>query len=123
MDIKPIQSGMPLANNAAMQRLMQQKPTAEAGKLAEAKKLKELANDFESVMVHKLMQEMQNSIPESGLFNDSATKQYQSMFWMFLSKQVSGQGGIGLADQLYKDFCKHADIDPEATKPTMESLQ
>jgi Rod binding domain-containing protein len=48
----------------------------------------------------------------------------QSMFWMFLSQDVADKGGLGMADQLYKEFCRMAELDPKATDaPTVEHLQ
>jgi flagellar protein FlgJ len=82
------------------------KPTSE--------QLKQVAQDFEGVLLEKLMQEMQNTIPDSGMFSGPGMKQIQGMFWSFLSEQVAQNGGIGLADSLYRDLCLSAGVDPEA---------
>lgn len=75
--------------------------------------LKKVARDFEGVLIEKLMQEMQNTIPESELFSSAGMKQIQSMFWSFLSDQVAQNGGIGLAQNLYRDLCRSVGVNPE----------
>jgi Rod binding domain-containing protein len=94
-----------------------------AAKSEQAQQLHEAAQNFEAVLLHKLMEEMQNTIPEGGLFDSPAMKQLQSLFWMNLSDVVAEKGGIGLADQVYKDFCQAAGIDPQADRPRLECLR
>lgn len=73
---------------------------------AKEKQLREAARDFEGVLVNTLMNEMQKTVGESGLFENSQTKQIQGMFWQFMSDEVANKGGIGLADQLYREFSR-----------------
>jgi len=59
------------------------------------------------------MQEMQKTGPESELFSGAGMEQIQSMFWSFLSEEVSRNGGIGLAQSLYRDLCRSAGVNPD----------
>lgn len=67
---------------------------------------KQVARDFESVLIYQLMKTMRATIPESGLFDDSTRAQFQDMFWQFLSQDVSGNGGIGLWKNIYAQMSK-----------------
>lgn len=80
-----------------------------------AAQLKKVAQDFEGVLLEKLMQEMQNTVPDAGMFNSAGRKQIQGMFWSFLSQKVAEGGGIGLARSLYRDLCLSAGVDPAGT--------
>ena len=67
----------------------------------EDERKKKIAKDFEGVLLNKVMDEMQNSVPESGLFEDETSKQTQSLFWMYLAQDVASKGGFGLWKQIY----------------------
>ena len=67
----------------------------------EDERKKKIAKDFEGVLLNKVMDEMQNSVPESGLFEDETSKQMQSLFSMYLSQDVAAKGGFGLWKQIY----------------------
>jgi peptidoglycan hydrolase FlgJ len=64
------------------------------------------AKDFESVLVQKLMEEMKNTIPESGLTEDGASKQMQDLFWLYMGQTVGQQGGLGLWKQMVRQLQK-----------------
>lgn len=66
--------------------------------------LVEAAKDFESVLLHKLMEAMGETIPDGGLLTSNASKQYQGMFWSFLARDVADKGGLGLWQDVYKQF-------------------
>ena len=66
--------------------------------------LRRAAKDFESILLHKLLQEMKNTIPESGLAGSGATKQLQGLFWSFLARDLADQGGLGLWKDLYAEW-------------------
>jgi peptidoglycan hydrolase FlgJ len=65
---------------------------------------KKVAKDFEGVLINKVMDEMQNTIPDSGLLEDETSKQTQSMFYMFLSQDVAAKGGFGFWKQIYEQM-------------------
>ncbi len=72
-----------------------------AGSAIEDERKKKIAKDFEGVLLNKIMDEMQNSVPESGLLEDETSKQTRSLFWMYLSQDVASKGGFGLWKQIY----------------------
>lgn len=104
------------AQQASLERARQIRSAAEAKAHAESpERIREAAKGFEEVLLQKLLDEMQKTIPDGGLFDSSATQQVQSLFNMMLAKHVAKAGGIGLADQLYGDFCRMANVEPEPT--------
>ena len=75
----------------------------EASKLShtsEEKKI-QVAKDFESILLNKLLGEMQNTVGSWGFEKDSAFKQVQGIFSMFLSRDIANNGGIGLWRDIY----------------------
>lgn len=90
---------------------------------SDMKQVEKLAQDFEGVLLNKMMDEMQKTIPDSGMLSSAATKQTQGMFWMFLSQSLSEQGGIGLSKQLTRDFSKMANISQPTPEPKTECLK
>ncbi|HUT02243.1 MAG TPA: rod-binding protein [Phycisphaerae bacterium] len=68
------------------------------------KALRQAAKDFESVLLHRVLQEMKNTIPESGLTGSGATKQLNGLFWSFLARDIANQGGVGLWKDLYAQW-------------------
>lgn len=66
--------------------------------------LERAAKDFESVLLQKLMEEMKDTIPDSGLLDSGVTKQVQGIFWDHLAQDIARQGGIGLWKQLYTQW-------------------
>jgi Rod binding domain-containing protein len=70
------------------------------GKSEEEKK--QIAKDFESVFVSKLLDEMKNSIGEWGFEKDGASEQVDGMFWMYLARDIADRGGFGLWKDIYK---------------------
>ena len=67
------------------------------------------AKDFESILLHKVFEEMQHTVPKSGLLDDSATEQVQGIFWMNLAQDVAAKGGVGLWKQVYRQMQRTAD--------------
>lgn len=95
----------------ALQRLGGPRPAGGRDALVQA------AKDFESVLLHKLMEEMQNTIPDSGLLGDGAMEQLQGMFWGFLARDVADKGGIGLWKDLYEQWAAPAGSADGASAP------
>jgi len=72
------------------------------GEPSEAK-LKKLAKDFESVLLTKLFDQVQESIGGwDSEEQDGTSKQVQGLFWMHLSQDVADKGGIGLWREIYE---------------------
>jgi len=74
-------------------------------------KKKQIAKDFESLLINKLLDEMKNSIGDWGLEKDGASKQIQGIFWMYLSQDISDNGGMGLWKEIYQTMNDFNDED------------
>lgn len=105
------------------QLLQAQRLTSNGPQPTEIKKIEKLAQDFEGVLLNKMMDEMQKTIPDSGMFSSAATRQVKGMFWMFLSQSLAEKGGIGLSKQLTRDFIKMANLSQPAPEPKTEHLK
>ncbi|HPC94895.1 MAG TPA: rod-binding protein [Sedimentisphaerales bacterium] len=77
---------------------------ADAIRRASDEQKKQLAKDFESVLLTKLFEEVKNSIEDSGFDDDVASDQVHSMFWSYLAQDVANKGGFGLWQDLYQQF-------------------
>ncbi len=65
-------------------------------------KKKQVAKDFESVLLDKLLEEMKNSITDWGLEKDAASKQTEGKFWLYLGRDIANNGGLGLWKEIYQ---------------------
>lgn len=81
------------------------------------KKKKQVAKDFESVLLNKLLEEMKNSIVDWGLEKDAASKQTEGIFWQYLSRDIANNGGLGLWKDIYQFL-----TDIEQTNPIQQSV-
>jgi flagellar protein FlgJ len=94
-------------------------PTAQAG-ARENERLKGACEDFESIFVDFMLQQMRRTVPQNDLFGGGRAEQiYTSMMDSELAKSISRQRGLGLADQMYRQLIDKADgkeiKDPEKT--------
>lgn len=69
-------------------------------------KKKQGTKDFESVFIHKLLEEMGNTIGDWGFEEDGASKQVQGIFWLYLARDIANNGGFGLWKDIYKSLTK-----------------
>ncbi len=76
--------------------------------VAAAKDAEKAAKGFESVLLHKLMESMQRTIPDSGLLNNGITKQIQGIFWFYLAQEMADAGGVGLWRDIYQQMTNQA---------------
>ena len=83
-----------------------------AGAAAMDPRAVKVAKDFEAVLLNKLMEAMQATIPESGLVEDGTSKQVQSIFWSYLSQDAADQGGMGLWKDIYRQLERGAGETP-----------
>jgi peptidoglycan hydrolase FlgJ len=68
-------------------------------------KLEKACNDFESLFVKYMMQQMRETIPQNGLFGHSqAEKIYTGMLDDEVAKSVSHGRGLGLAKAMYEQM-------------------
>ena len=87
-----------------------------AGETSDSKKV-QVARDFESVFLTKLLDEMKNTIGQWDDEEDAASQQVQGLFWMYLARDIADKGGFGLWKDIYQ-FLK----DTDRLKATAESL-
>ena len=69
--------------------------------VSEAKK-KQLARDFESVFINKLLDEMKNTIGDWGDEKDGVSKQIDGIFWLHLARDLADNGGFGMWKDIYQ---------------------
>ena len=83
---------------------------------SEARK-KQVAKDFESVFIGKLLDEMKNTIGEWGLEKDAASRQLEGIFWLYLARDIANNGGFGMWKDIYRFL-----TDSENNSPPTELL-
>ena len=81
--------------------LLEQLDKSRLNSISEEKK-EQVAKDFESVLLTKLLDEMKNSIVEWGLDKDATSKQIQGIFWLYLARDIANNGGLGLWKDIYQ---------------------
>jgi len=94
--------------------LLGQIDASNLNKASDAKK-KQIARDFESILLNKLLGEMQSTIGDWGFEKDSPCQQIQGIFYLFLARDVANNGGIGLWKGIY-EFLTNADHTNTAEK-------
>ena len=96
MPIEPVLQSMPL-----------EQPSTIDGASEERKK--QIAKDFESLLLNKLLDEMKNTIGDWGFEKDGPSKQIQGIFWLFLAQELANNGGLGLWKDIYQ-FVSNTDL-------------
>ena len=74
---------------------------------------KQISKDFESVLLTKLFDQVQESIGRWDLEEDGAAPQVQGLFWFYLARDVADKGGFGL----WKDIYEHLPMMDGAPNP------
>lgn len=90
--------------------------TAGAGGLSE-EKAKQVAKDFESLVIGKLFDQVEETIGGWGFEEDGASGQVQGLFWQYLARDVADKGGFGL----WRDICKSL-LDTQRADAAAESV-
>lgn len=76
-----------------------------AGSQNNPEKTKQLAKDFESVLLSQIVNSMKDTISSlNGDDEEAGSGQVKDMFWMCLSREVGDKGGMGLWKDLYQFF-------------------
>jgi Rod binding domain-containing protein len=71
--------------------------------------LMQAARKFEGLFIHQMLKAMRNTVPESGLFDSFAMKQYESMLDEEIAQEMAKHKGLGLADTFYHQFKRLAE--------------
>lgn len=90
-----------LAENAARSNLLESRFEEDAKKASES---------FEAVFLFEVLQSMYADVKPGAFGGGSAEKIYQSMMNEEVAKAVSKQGGIGLADAVYRQIMKSQEL-------------
>lgn len=78
--------------------------TAGAGP-AGTEKTEQLAKDFESVLLTRIVDAMKETIGKSGFeAEDAASDQVHGLFWLYLARDIADKGGFGLWKDLSRFF-------------------
>ena len=71
-------------------------------------KLKEACKQFESIFINYLLKSIRATVPDGGLFQKGVAYDIVlSMHDQALAEDISQNGGIGLAQQLYEELSKY----------------
>lgn len=94
-------------------------PLADPGKIDHLpdEKKEQTAKAFESVLIQKLLDGMGRTVGEWGFAKDGASGQVDSIFNLYLARDIADNGGFGL----WKDICRFLG-GSEQTTTTSESL-
>ncbi len=65
-------------------------------------KKEQVAKNFESILLGKLLDEMKSSIGNWGFEKSPASEQIQGIFWLYLSSHLADNGGLGMWKDIYK---------------------
>jgi Rod binding domain-containing protein len=73
-------------------------------KTASEERKQQVAKDFESILLNKLLNEMKNTIGNWGFEKDGSSEQIQGIFWMYLGQELANNGGLGLWKDIYESL-------------------
>lgn len=62
----------------------------------------QIARDFESLLLNRLLDEMKSTIGEWGFEKDGPCQQIHGIFWLYLAQELANNGGFGLWKDIYK---------------------
>jgi flagellar protein FlgJ len=74
------------------------------------RELREIAKDFESLLIRQLLKEMRKTVPQDGFLEYSnATEMYQEMGDDALANGIAEQGGLGIGELVYQQLKESRD--------------
>ena len=65
-------------------------------------KKEQIAKDFESILLSKLLDEMKSSIGDWGFEESAASEQIQGIFWLYLGRHLANNGGLGMWKDIHE---------------------
>ena len=68
---------------------------SDAGKVQTAK-------DFESVLIDKLLDQVKQTVGQMGLDEDGSAAAVRDLFWLYLGRHLSANGGFGMWKDIYR---------------------
>jgi Rod binding domain-containing protein len=87
--------------------LLEHLDKSELDEVSEERK-EQIAKDFESVLLYKILDEMKNTIGDWGFDENGASKQVHGIFWLCLARDIANNGGVGLWKDIHQ-FITNAD--------------
>ncbi len=72
-----------------------------------AAKLRDTCENFESIFIQKMWQQMRETLPQENPLVGKEEKFWQSMYDQEFSKKMAQSGGIGLADMMYDQLSEN----------------
>lgn len=78
------------------------------------KRTEQAAKDFESVLLTKVLEEMQNTVSQFSTEEEAGSEQVKGMFTLFLARDVADKGGLGLWKDLKRFFTDTQNKDAQA---------
>ncbi len=60
------------------------------------------AKDFESVLIGKLLDQVKQTTGQMGLDEDSSGRAIRDLFWLYLGRHISSNGGFGMWKDIYR---------------------
>ena len=67
-------------------------------------KKEQIAKDFESILLSRLLDEMKNSIGDWGFEESASSEQIQGIFWLHLARHLANNGGLGMWRDIYQNL-------------------
>ena len=64
----------------------------------------QIAKDFESVLLTKVVEEMAKTVEDSSLAEDGAGEQVHALFYSQLAQDMAAKGGLGLWKQIARQI-------------------
>ena len=81
---------------------------------------KQAAKDFESIFIHKLLEEMKKTIGDWGLEKDDTSRQTQGIFWLYLARDIANNGGFGMWKDIYQ-FWADSQVKKQVTQSSSQN--
>ncbi|MBP2311916.1 rod-binding protein [Azospirillum soli] len=70
-------------------------------------KIRKSANEFETMFVNQMLGHMLDSVPVDDTFGGGQGEEmFRSMLNEQYGKQITGRGGLGIADQVYRELLR-----------------
>ena len=84
--------------------------------LAQEKK-KQVAKDFESVLLGKMLEAMQRTVTDWDDSEDGAAEQIKGIFSTYLAEDIANNGGIGIWKDIYKSMTNNDRVETASELP------
>ncbi len=105
----------------ALQQALAGRLPAQQGCARDKAQAVKAAKEFEAIFVTKLLDEMRQTIPQSGLGESEGADQVQGIFWFELAQELGNKGALGLWKQVYRQMMPQAATPPAGANATEPS--